>query len=47
MVYSPFVCLPQAKLTPAGLLELEVDDGEVEVFTRDSGMRLYFFSPGL
>ena len=33
--WSPFDCLPVAKLTPSGVLELDVSDGEVELMRRD------------
>jgi ESCRT-II complex subunit VPS36 len=32
--WSPMTCLPKATLTPSGLLELDVKDGEVELMRR-------------
>lgn len=33
--WSPLFCLPPAQLTPSGLLELDVKDGEVELIRRE------------
>jgi ESCRT-II complex subunit VPS36 len=37
--WSPFMALPEAQVTPSGLLKLDVDDGEVELMRRE-GMEL-------
>ena len=34
MSWSPFYCLPKAKLTPSGLLQLDTEDHEVELLRR-------------
>lgn len=35
-VWSPFTCCPKSSLTPSGLLELDTDDGEVELVRRET-----------
>eukprot|EP00538_Stauroneis_constricta_P001806 CAMPEP_0119567548 /NCGR_PEP_ID=MMETSP1352-20130426/36222_1 /TAXON_ID=265584 /ORGANISM="Stauroneis constricta, Strain CCMP1120" /LENGTH=102 /DNA_ID=CAMNT_0007616815 /DNA_START=40 /DNA_END=344 /DNA_ORIENTATION=- len=37
---SPLQCLPNPQLTPAGLLKLDVGDGEVELMRRSGGIEL-------
>ena len=40
-LYSPMMCLPKAALTSSGLLQLDTNDGEVELIRR-SGMELRY-----